>query len=572
MKKLVVVVTCVAVLLPLVAMAQPAQPPETSDRKEAARSHFELGLSYFDNGEWGPALAEFLRSRELYPTRAATKDAATCLEKEKRYDEALDMFETLTREFPDLSLSDRSLVEREMSTLGASVGVIDVRGAEPGARIIIDGRERGDAPLRSPVRVSVGSHVVRAFKEGFLPFERRVDVAGRQTATITVAMSALTRSGRLRVAEETGRSLDLLVDNAVVGTTPWEGRLAVGEHTIALRGKGTLGTPPASALVRLDQSTSLSLRAEPLEAVVRIEPIPSGASVAVDGVIVGQGVWDGRLRVGGHRLEVGAAGFLPSVRKVSLPRGQAPPIVVTLERDPASALWRERHPAHFTLEIAGAFGPAPAYGGDAATCSACRARIAAGGFGSFRGGYELGSGLGFTIDAGYLRVVESVTRAATLKPVGRPPNPGTMVDDLRLGGATLGASAGYHRGASLTFTLRLGAGVFVGTGRDYRVGGFTNDYGQPYRVAVGEAPPATYGYLAPEVRLGHRFGRSFEIDAGLTAIVLVSFRQPAWRDASLVPTGLPPSRGDGPAAFGTESLAGSTVFVLAPGIGARYEF
>src|SRR5215472_7632965 len=188
----------------------PAAGAEPDPRKEEARSHFELGLAHFDNSEWGPALAEFLRSRELFPNRAATKDAAICLRKLQRYDEALDMFDTLRREFPDLSPTDRTLVEKATNELRALLGALDVRGAEPGATIIVDGRPRGSFPAPAPIRVSVGSHVVRVYKEGFAPFEGRVEIAAGQTAALEAHLGALTQSGRLRVTEQTGKTLDLV--------------------------------------------------------------------------------------------------------------------------------------------------------------------------------------------------------------------------------------------------------------------------------------------------------------------------------------------------------------------------
>jgi hypothetical protein len=63
-----------------------------------------------------------------------------------------------------------------------------------------------------------------------------VQVAGGQSARVAVKMPALARdrSGRLRVVEQGGRALDVVVDGVVVGKTPWEGPLATGEHVIVL--------------------------------------------------------------------------------------------------------------------------------------------------------------------------------------------------------------------------------------------------------------------------------------------------------------------------------------------------
>src|SRR5262249_57695196 len=97
---------------------------------------------------------------------------------------------------------------------------------------------------------SAGTHLVRIFKEGFEPFETRVDVAGGQTAKVTAKLRVLKDSGRLKVTERGGRAIDVVVDNVVVGKTPWEGLLGVGNHTVVLRGEGKLGTQPVAAAAK----------------------------------------------------------------------------------------------------------------------------------------------------------------------------------------------------------------------------------------------------------------------------------------------------------------------------------
>src|SRR5262249_11366628 len=71
---------------PAEALAQPAPPaapaPAAQDDKDLeakrseARGHFEKGLALFEKEAWDAALAEFIRSRAIYPTRAATENAA----------------------------------------------------------------------------------------------------------------------------------------------------------------------------------------------------------------------------------------------------------------------------------------------------------------------------------------------------------------------------------------------------------------------------------------------------------------------------------------------------------------
>ena len=99
------------------------------------------------------------------------------LRKLHRFDEALDLFETFIREFPNLPAKNRALADREVRDLATFVGRIDVRGAEK-RRDRGDRRKgTGDTPL-SPVRVNVGTRLLRVSHAGFVPFETQVQVAG----------------------------------------------------------------------------------------------------------------------------------------------------------------------------------------------------------------------------------------------------------------------------------------------------------------------------------------------------------------------------------------------------------
>jgi hypothetical protein len=559
------------------APVQSAPPP---DAKEEARSHFELGLFHFDRAEWSAALAEFLRARELYPTRSATKNAAICLHKESRFDEALDLFEELERDYPDLSATDRALADREIAELRREVGALTVAGAEPGASIGVDGRARGTAPLAAPLRLSVGGHVVRVFKEGFVPFEEHVDVASGQATRLDVRMAALTRSGRLRVVEQTGKVLDVLLDNTVVGKTPWEGSVAPGDHSLQLRGEGGTGTPPVAAPVAEAVETPIALVAVLLDAALRVEPRPGGALVAVDGVPVGRGVWEGRLPSGPHRIEVSARGYWLATRDATLGAQDRQVLSIVLERDPTSPVWGQKARPRFAIALDGAFVVTPVDGGQVqSACSgACSGPLPVGGLGVVTATYQLPQGLGVGIEAGYLGFVQTLThRSAQI--VGstlRASDAGTLDDRVAASGLLLGAALGYRMGDAWPLTLRLAAGAYVASVTDQREGLFrTSAQGQPadapYAVGLSESHTAAFFYAAPEVRIARRLGERFEVDAGLKLLVLATPSPPAWTDQRSVLAGPAGTQGDGLGKFGTQTLTSSILVVLAPGIGARLE-
>jgi hypothetical protein len=324
------------------ASPAPEEPDQDVARKKReAQARFQKGLEYYAQEAWDAALSEFVLSRATYPTRAATKNAAFCLRKLRRFDEAFGMFEELLQ-LANLSEADRSLAQGAIAELALGLGALRIEGAAAGAALVVDGRYRGTSPLPGPLRVGVGTHEVRAFREGLDLFGATVEVVAGQEAAVT--LRSLSTGGRLRLTEQRGRVLDVVIDGNVVGKTPWDGPLPVGEHLVTLRGsvnldampecapgeqiaagrraaslgRVELGTQPVSVPIRLRESTQLTLTAEPLDTLLRIEPMPGGASVVIDSVVVGRGIWEGRLRVGDHKVEVMAEGFDTELRRVTL--------------------------------------------------------------------------------------------------------------------------------------------------------------------------------------------------------------------------------------------------------------
>jgi PEGA domain-containing protein len=561
---------------PLVTTAPAAKdtgevaPPSDATKAEA-RGHFEKGLRLLQEEAWAAALAEFLISRELFPTRAATTNAAVALRKLQRYDESLDMFEALLRDFANVPAGERATAQRAIAELRERVGTIDITGAEPGASIVIGGQARGEYPPVTPLRVSAGTHLVRIIKEGFDPFEARADVAGGQTARVSAKMHALTASGRLKVSERGGRTLDVLVDNVVVGQTPWEGALAVGSHTVLLHGKGTLGTQPAAAEIKSQSITALALVADELESALHVQPTPAGASVAIDSVPVGHGVWIGRLKAGPHQVEISAEGFLSTSRKINIVRGGREIVTAELERDPNAAVWKK--PSKIVFDAGVGFVLAPTLGGDIAGCTGgCSHPIGIGAIGLFHGGYQLGSGIGFGVAAGYLLATQDIsTRTTELIPHAKnglpAPEPGTADDKLRLSAFLGGADVFYRAGDQIPVLFRLGVGAMVGQLRDERSGTFTSGATTVQAKPVVDFPMATSIYIDPEVRVGIRLGEHVDLSAGVQALMLVAIKQPTWNDKLELDAGP-----GGIGGYKADPLMGQFVLMLAPTASFRYDF
>lgn len=560
------------------AAIPPAYAEDTpEDPRAEARARFERGMALIREGSWDAALAEFLATRRLAPTiRNATLNAARCLQKLGRGDEALDLYEVLLRDFPDLPAKEKEGVQHEIVALKPGVGAIELSGAEVGAAITINGRARGEYPPLAPLRVPAGSHVIRVYKEGFEAFETRVDVAGAATVRVTARQIALVRAGRLSVVESAGRAVDVVIDGDTVGRAPWSGPVPPGTHTVLLRADDGYGTQPASVRVELDQTVAFKLSAERLAAEVRIEPQPPGALVAIDGVVVGRGLWTGRLRAGAHTFEIAADGFLPAKRGVTLEEGAAETLRVALDRDESSPLWRR--PSRFTVDFAAAFALAPAgmAGEIGEACGAgCTASPGVGAFGALFGGYELGSGLGFGASIGYMLLRQSLEgRAAELAIQDTSgAASGQATDVLLFQGFSAGLWVGYRRGDRLRIAARAAAGVVFGAFRDTRTGTFSTTTAQQMtlREATTQASAADV-YIAPDLRAGVALTDHLELTVGAGALLLLRTAPLRWANP---PAGLYADVSTKAGYFGTfpaEKLVSDVMIAVTPSVGIRYDF
>jgi hypothetical protein len=132
------VVAAITTAPPRAIAAPPQAPP---DAKAEAVAHFNEGLALYDEGAWAAALAEFLEARRLYPLRNAGYQAALCLEKLQRYDEALEQLEGVLRVFGEtMPPSAREVVQhrvleirRESDALAQRAAHLAVRVAGAGA-------------------------------------------------------------------------------------------------------------------------------------------------------------------------------------------------------------------------------------------------------------------------------------------------------------------------------------------------------------------------------------------------------------------------------------------------------
>jgi hypothetical protein len=168
------------------AFAEP-EPVKLSQAKEL----FRQGVTLLSAGDTERALEHFLRSRELLPSGKNTVNAAICLERLGRYDEALELYEEVVLRFArDLDEQDRTNLTPVMQSLRAKIGYLELSANVEGL-VTIAGRPRGRLPLRTALRVLPGSSMLRITQDGYRPFESELLIHAGETQRLDARLEPM---------------------------------------------------------------------------------------------------------------------------------------------------------------------------------------------------------------------------------------------------------------------------------------------------------------------------------------------------------------------------------------------
>jgi hypothetical protein len=404
------------VLLSLLLTASRLVAETDSARLERAKALFREGNALLSAGDAEHALERFLQSRQAVASGKNTANAAICLERLGRYDEALEMYEELlSRFFGDLDQQDREKLAPIMASLRARLGSLDVSSNVEGL-LIVDGKPRGHLPRTTALRVLAGKRVIRVLQEGYRTFEAEVQVAPGTLLSLDATLEPLNGLGALRVEQSGREPAQLLVDGKTVGLLPWEGTLPTGPHL--LQALGGARCSQLQAVRVLERKTLLiRLPTRPLGPLVRLAAAPRSASLTLDGTELGSGFWAGRLPVGAHVVSAAERGYfnkqLAFTLAVDTP---SPSLQVPLQRDPSSSRWPQPSRLRIGARLLAGVVHAPSlHGGAERGCpDSCVGSASATG-GRFEAALELLDQRGFGVEAalGYQVASQSFTRAVT---------------------------------------------------------------------------------------------------------------------------------------------------------------
>ncbi|WP_437926012.1 PEGA domain-containing protein [Sorangium sp. So ce291] len=504
-----------------------ASPPPASPDEALARAKelFQAGNELRKTGDCQRALELYLRSRQIVASVPNTLNAAFCLDQLGRYDEALELYETLLTELrAELGEPERKGVASTIAGLRARIGSVLVSSNVDGL-VLIDGRPRGRLPVAGPIRLLPGGHTLRVVKDGWRTFETILTVRVAETTTVDAKLEPLASTGRLKVEDERLVGADLFLDGTLIGQLPWEGALAPGPHFYSVR-KGSFGSAPREANVIAGQLAVATVEAGPLGEEVRVVAQPLSAALTINSVPVGKGQWRGALPLGRHTFEAHEPGYFARTLRTTIDRSTTGEFVLPLAIDESHPRWG-RKVGVFRLEAVGGYAFASSLESDAEqSCDRFRCSGAsrpAGVLAGLRGSYQFPIGTAIELTAGYMLLRTEFDRS--LGTTFADPRGGEGIpirydlhDDLQLAGVTVIVGGSYHRELSSWLDVggALGLGVVLAEASD-EVTGTASDAQKTVGVAVyNGGNPVRYAapFAMPELRLRLKLGR-LSASAGL---------------------------------------------------------
>lgn len=216
--------------------ARAAEAPPRARRAEANR-HFKAGLSQLNAGNPNAALAEFEAAHAILPSPVVQYNIGLAQKELFRYPEAIAAIE---RYLADPRVSGERRREAEALVAELRAQIVDVTLAElpDGARVVVDGRWVGDAPL-GPIPMVTGRHLVEITADGFVPARREVSIAAGMEAEIPIPLIASPKNCMVLIdANVLGAAVR--IDGEAAGETPVAAKLAGGGHSLEVTAPGYL--------------------------------------------------------------------------------------------------------------------------------------------------------------------------------------------------------------------------------------------------------------------------------------------------------------------------------------------
>lgn len=188
---------------------------------------------------------------------------------------------------------------------------------------------------------------------GFHPYETQIDRSSKERV-LPIMMTPLPGSVTIQVDTSSDVLLQIQ-DSGVSGPPPLTTELERGIYVVTVTGDQIVPIEHEFQVEGYGETQEIHLVAEQSSATMLVQVIPSTADIKVNGVPVGQGIYDGRIAVGTHEISFEAQDYLPQRVQIAIGIDEEVDLgLVELRPQPAS-LEVTSNPSDASIQVDGKF-------------------------------------------------------------------------------------------------------------------------------------------------------------------------------------------------------------------------
>jgi hypothetical protein len=186
---------------------------QAASELERARSHFVLGMQFFEVRAYRDAIREFELVTAITPSAEVWFNIGRAYEELGEYDRARVAFERYLRDrvdAPDAAavrerlagLSQRAAARASGSLLASGDGSLKIQAPPPEAVIALDGRVISQRS--EPLLLAAGRHRLEVTREGFVPFRAELSIEPGMLTTAHPALVPLREPAQPEASSQRG--------------------------------------------------------------------------------------------------------------------------------------------------------------------------------------------------------------------------------------------------------------------------------------------------------------------------------------------------------------------------------
>ena len=164
--------------------------PSLAQDRDAARTAFQSGVESYSAQRYAEALESFQAAYRIAPHPSVRVNMANCYEGLGRPVEALNHFERFLIEAENPAPAQDREVRAAIARLQQLVGEVFFDVEPDGATVTIDGETTLTAPILDGVKLSAGTHTIRATRPGHIPYEERIEIEGGARRELPIYLEA----------------------------------------------------------------------------------------------------------------------------------------------------------------------------------------------------------------------------------------------------------------------------------------------------------------------------------------------------------------------------------------------